>query len=378
MRIHFFSTSLRFTGGRQVMVAHAAELARRGHEVVLYTESANNQPEWARDRLPVRRFTSLAGLPPADFSIFDRCRLAAPLLREKNGHVVHLCQGYEGSDAETRFRQTWAKRGVFGAFKLWKLYRRRKQIERAYGLPTIKVVIHHPLAELIARRFGQTAYVVSNGLPDGVFRADEPADEQPENAVPTVLVVGPTDVGWKRVADALSAVKRLKEQRPVRLVRIAQHEMRDGERAAGVTDEYHTMLTPARMAEQYRRADVLLLPSDATEGFGLPFLEALASGLPCLVTDIPAFRTYAAPDDYAHFVPVGDVAGMTAALGRLLDAPAERQRLRERGLQVASGYTQARSFDRMEQLLLALANRTATAEFESPLVGRVGSVGRAA
>lgn len=373
MRIHFFSTSLRFTGGRQVMVAHAVELARRGHEVVLYTESANNQPDWARDRLPVRQFTSLTGLPPADFSIFDRCRLAAPLLREKNGHVVHLCQGYEGTDAETRFRQTWAKRGVFGAFKLWRLYRRRKQIERAYGLPTTKIVIHHPLAETIARRFRQTAYVVSNGLPDGVFSADG----RTENAVPTVLVVGPTDVGWKRVADALSAVKKLKEQRTVKLVRVAQHEMRDGEKAAGVTDEYHTMLTPAQMAEQYRRADVLLLPSDATEGFGLPFLEAMACGLPCVVTDIPAFRTYAAPDDYAHFVPVGDTAGMAAALGRLLDAPAERQRLRERGLQVAVGYTQARSFDRMEQLLLALANRTPTAEFESPLIGRAGSAGSA-
>jgi hypothetical protein len=81
----------------------------------------------------------------------------------------------------------------------------------------------------------------------------------------------------------------------VRLIRVAQHPMREAELRMNVTDEYHTMLSPCQMAGLYRRADVLLISSDATEGFGLPVLEAMACGVPCVVTDIPAFRTFAAP-----------------------------------------------------------------------------------
>jgi glycosyltransferase involved in cell wall biosynthesis len=163
-------------------------------------------------------------------------------------------------------------------------------------------------------------------------------------------------VGWKRVTDALAAVRLLKRRRPdVRLLRVAQHPMRDVERALAVTDEYHSMLTPPEMASLYRRADVLLLASDATEGFGLPLLEAMACGLSCVVTDIPAFRTFARPDDYSYFAEVGDVQGMAAAVERLLDSPAERERLGVRGLEVAAGYTMRRSCDAMEETLTAIA-----------------------
>jgi glycosyltransferase involved in cell wall biosynthesis len=39
----------------------------------------------------------------------------------------------------------------------------------------------------------------------------------------------------------------------------------------------------------YERADVVLLPSDR-EGYGLPVLEAFASGKPVVASDIPALR----------------------------------------------------------------------------------------
>lgn len=39
------------------------------------------------------------------------------------------------------------------------------------------------------------------------------------------------------------------------------------------------------MPSIYRSADVFTLCSDSSEAFGIVYLEALASGLPCVVTD---------------------------------------------------------------------------------------------
>jgi glycosyltransferase involved in cell wall biosynthesis len=70
----------------------------------------------------------------------------------------------------------------------------------------------------------------------------------------------------------------------------------------------------AQLAELYRGAGVLLLPS-RFEGFGIPALEAMASGTPVVVSDDPALQEVvgeaaapnvrAALDDRAHYAQKG-------------------------------------------------------------------------
>jgi glycosyltransferase involved in cell wall biosynthesis len=95
----------------------------------------------------------------------------------------------------------------------------------------------------------------------------------------------------------------------------------------------------ATLAAVYRRAALVMLPSDA-EGFGLPAPEALACGTPVLLSDIPAFREVGG--EPASYAPPGDPdAWSEAALGlldqRLRDAPAWHAR-RAGGLEWASRY----------------------------------------
>jgi glycosyltransferase involved in cell wall biosynthesis len=64
-----------------------------------------------------------------------------------------------------------------------------------------------------------------------------------------------------------------------------------------------------QLVRLYQSADAFVLPTRG-EGWGLPILEAMACGLPVLVTDHPAVRTFANPP-HAHLirarsVPVDD------------------------------------------------------------------------
>jgi glycosyltransferase involved in cell wall biosynthesis len=358
MRIHIFAASVRFSGGRQVLFGHVNELARRGHDVALWIDAPEPRIDWMSLNVPMHSLAqvSLRQLPSCDVALFDRPRLARPLWRQRHAPVVHFCQGYERLDVDNRLTELLRDNRRWRRLpELWKLWRKRREIEQAYRTPTIKIVVHAPLRDLLARLYGQLAYLVPNGLPAGIFTPPPQRSFQAQN----ILVVGSSDTACKRIGDALEAVRLLKQTRPgVRLIRVSSHPMRPAEQAVGVTDEYHTMLKPAAMADIYRRADILAFPSDANEGFGLPALEALACGTPVVLSDIPALRGFAVPVDYAHFVPVGCPAQLAETLGRLLDDEAERRRLSARGPEVAGAFSLERSYQAMEDTLLTIVRRS--------------------
>jgi glycosyltransferase involved in cell wall biosynthesis len=90
----------------------------------------------------------------------------------------------------------------------------------------------------------------------------------------------------------------------------------------------------------YNRAYALAQPS-LMEGFGLPPVEAMACGTPVLCSTAGSLPEVVG-DAGAFFDPT-DVSAIAATLGRLLDDPAERDRLARRALRRAAGFTWAES-----------------------------------
>lgn len=81
----------------------------------------------------------------------------------------------------------------------------------------------------------------------------------------------------------------------------------------GIVHE-HATLSDSAVADLVRGARALLFPSFA-EGFGLPLLEALAMGIPCLCSDLPVFREIAL--DLPVYLDPLDGPGWRRAIGEL-------------------------------------------------------------
>lgn len=202
------------------------------------------------------------------------------------------------------------------------------------GLRRAAVVFHSTLA--VRREIEAHGLVdpsVLAHVPYGVapeFYSDGDADDRSDAVLctlggrPFVLHVGST-IPRKRM-DVLFAVFAAVRARVPELVLVQQGgtfgpEHRAQLETLGIAS---SVVQPpnqnrATLAGLYRRAAALLVPSEA-EGFGLPVIEALASGTTVVASDIPALRE--AGGDAALYCPVGDVPGWAAAVVRVLDHPA--------------------------------------------------------
>jgi glycosyltransferase involved in cell wall biosynthesis len=101
------------------------------------------------------------------------------------------------------------------------------------------------------------------------------------------------------------------------------------ERVAGAVDGrriHRTGFVPeGDLRALYAGAAVFAFPSRA-EGFGLPVLEAMAQGTPVVTSAGTATAEIVGDSDAGVLVPAGDAGALAAALGALLDDPAERAR----------------------------------------------------
>ena len=105
--------------------------------------------------------------------------------------------------------------------------------------------------------------------------------------------------------------------------------------------------SPEQLDALYRGADLFAYPS-LYEGFGLPVLEAMARGVPSIVSASSSLPEVAG--DAAHLVNAGSVHGIASAIERLLSDTAEAERLAKAGLARAEEF----SWDRTAEQTLAV------------------------
>lgn len=109
-----------------------------------------------------------------------------------------------------------------------------------------------------------------------------------------------------------------------------------------------------RMPVLYRAADVLAFPS-TREGFGLVVMEALAAGIPAVVTDLPVLREHLQDGRDCVMVPPGDAGPLANALVSAVRDDALRGRLRRAGLATTERFTWQRAAEEHERVYAQMA-----------------------
>jgi glycosyltransferase involved in cell wall biosynthesis len=100
----------------------------------------------------------------------------------------------------------------------------------------------------------------------------------------------------------------------------------------------------------YNQSFLLLMPS-FYESFGLPVVEAMKCGTPCIVSDLPIFHEITG--DKVVYCDPADVDGIVGAIIKIIDDPVLYQELRQEGIKQASEYT----WERSVSLLISHINR---------------------
>jgi glycosyltransferase involved in cell wall biosynthesis len=215
---------------------------------------------------------------------------------------------------------------------------------RSYGFRAAGAIVSlsDDLEAELARRYGIERRVVRipNGVDTELFRpaaAEERARGRRELGLPPAGLVVATCGGLsarKNPTMLLDAAARMKSG-AVTLVlagpespsasdrgELDQAIARLPERVAVVRPG---RLAPARVAELLRAADVFTLTSRA-EGMPNSLLEAMATGLPCIATDVPGSRDVLAAGG-GELVALDEPGKLAAVLDRLAGDAAERARI---------------------------------------------------
>ena len=106
-------------------------------------------------------------------------------------------------------------------------------------------------------------------------------------------------------------------------------------------------VTRERLRDLYRRARVFVYPSHY-EGFGLPPLEAMASGTPVITSNQSSLPEIVG--DAAVLVDPYEPDAIYGAMRRVLTEPALAQSLSERGLARVKEFSWARSVRRVREI----------------------------
>jgi glycosyltransferase involved in cell wall biosynthesis len=348
MRLAMFSYGLPVTGQKRGGIERCAHvlaqgLAERGHAVVVF--SHDPQPPGARYQVR-----------PLPWGAFVNTWLGRRITMGYLGNVLALLPDYSGFDAivahgDSLFLPLVGKpvlRVMHGS--AWSEATHatspgRFLLQAGVYVQEVLTTLTTPGTVAVSDNTRRQHPFIRHTIPHGVDMRTFHPEPREKSPVPSILFVGTRD-GRKRGSFLIDIFQRV--VRPAYADAVLMFVGPPGANAPGIT--YHTGIDDEELASLYRRAWVYASPS-TYEGFGLPYMEAMACGTAVLATPNAGSREVIGAHSNGRLVE--DDAFGSSLLELLSDAG--RRRASE-----AAGMLRAREFsldvmiDRYEALLTQL------------------------
>lgn len=353
MKVYYVIRNFGPVGGHKVMLQHVQILKQAGIDSKLFVLKRLEIEELADSGL-ICRNPEMHDLKDADILVFTKpsdIQTFYKRLNRRGPVLVHFCQGYEPIDLMARITEEsvpekyQSNKFLPGniRFKLHKLALKRKirKIEKIYEYNTKKMAVSQHLKELLERNYAQKCYHVPNGIDRDVFYPkNQSPSYHPERKI-KILSVGAMNRGVKDISAIMEAVGILKNDSviPIEFIRVSPLALTQTERQSELIDRYYIGVSELEMAQLYREAHIFVSSSLEGEGFGLPPVEAMSCGTPCILTQISSYMNFDQVKDYAFFVEVHEPKQIAEGIEKIVRDEAFRQHLRQRGFEIAENFS---------------------------------------
>jgi glycosyltransferase involved in cell wall biosynthesis len=344
-----------FGGTGNVCFQNARELARRGHDVHVYTSQVNGSP--AKERIHDITVTRL----PSVLRSGNAHLLPGLLTSVRNFDIVHLHYPFYGGEL-TALASWWQRTPLVVTY--------HQDVHLTGAIRYVEVMMRHTLGRTALRSasrllfttadYGQSSYTygmlqdrahVIGELPNGVDTSVfQPAASQRDSRAELglspdgkyVLLVARLDRAhyFKGVDVLLQALHRLPND--VRAIIVGDGDLREKYRreaeVMGIGNQvmFTGRVSDAQLPVYYQSADITLLPSTTMgEAFGLVLIESMACGTPVIASNLPGVRAVVEPGLDGLLVEPGNHEDLAVSITQLLENPTLLKSLGHAGRQKA-------------------------------------------
>jgi glycosyltransferase involved in cell wall biosynthesis len=371
---HVTATFPPYRGGTGNVCYHnARELARRGHDVHVFTAAVPGAPaREPRDGVAVHRLRPLlrAGNAPILPGLvgalrgFDVVHLHCPFIF--GAELAALAARLYDQPLIVTYHNDLIEPGTWRdvVFRMATFSTRYIMLNRADRV----LFVSQGHAETcdqrsVYRRRGGRCAILPNGVDTTVFTAGgDSADTRASLGLPPnerlIGFVGGLDGAHHyKGLDILLTALASEALRAARLLVVGDGDLKrryqEQARQLGIGERvrFYGEAAQEALPPLYRACDVVSMPSLVNESFGLVAVEALACGVPVVASNGPGVRSVIDHARDGLLVPPGDAPALAAALASLLGDPARRAEMGRAGrAKVAARYDWREIGERLEQI----------------------------
>lgn len=329
----------------------AVRLQRLGHETRIFAPSSRADVDFDSARfyrigtpISIRVNDSVARIT-LSFHLANR---VATLIEQERFDVLHFHEPLMPALPITMLRMsTTANVGTFHAFA-------HSNVGYFYGRPFLQPYLAHlhrgiavsePARAFVNRYFPDYPLrVVPNGVDVEVYRPGLAPIRHLRDEKLNILFVGRLEKR-KGLGDLLRAYRAMKPRVPrSRLIIVGDGPLRGRVESYVTRHRLQDVVLAGFVPESvkpryYNSADIFCAPATGAESFGIVLLEALASGLPVVATEVPGYMSVLEPGRDSVTVEPQNWRELAASLVILARDPELRSRMSEYALEKVRRYS---------------------------------------